>query len=106
MRQRDGQEVVATLERHVGAIAVAALTVEPFGEEALLRSALVGEIAVEVRPQQGVGRYPVVQPVDERFDRCMASDALEKITADEGAMRLRVGKESTVLHCALDTPAF
>ena len=58
-------------------------------------------IAAEMRPQHGVGRYPVVEPVDERFDRAMASDALEKITADEGAMRLRVGKESTMLHCVL-----
>jgi hypothetical protein len=33
----------------------------------------------------------------------MASDALEQIAVGEGMMRLRVGEESTVLHCALFT---
>ena len=100
-RARDGQQVVAMLERQIGAVAVAALTAEPLGEEALLRRALVGEIAAEERPQRGVGLDPVVEPVDQRFDRGAASDAPEEIATDERAVRLGVGKESTVLHRAL-----
>jgi hypothetical protein len=37
------------------------------------------------------------------FERSMASDAQEEIAAGEGMVRLRVGEESTVLHCALVT---
>src|SRR5262249_41981351 len=101
LRARDGQQVVAMLERHVGAIAVAALTGEPSGEEALLRSALVGEITAEEWPQRRVGRNPVVEPVYERLDRGRASNASEDIATDESAVRLWMGKESTVLHRAL-----
>ena len=100
-RAGDGQQVVAMLERQVGMVAVAGVTTEPLGEEALLRLALVGEIAAEERPQRGVGLDAVVEPVDERFDRGTASDAPEEIATDEGAVRLWVGKKSTVLHRAL-----
>jgi hypothetical protein len=86
-RAGDGQQVVAMLERQVG--------------EALLRLALVAEIAAEERPQLDVGVDSVVEPVDERLDRGTASDALEETATYEGAVRLRVGKESTVLHRAL-----
>jgi len=100
-RAGDGQQVVAMLERQVGMVAVAGVTTEPLGEEALLRLALVAEIAAEERPQHNVGVDPVVEPVDERLDRGTASDALEETATYEGAVRLRVGKESTVLHRAL-----
>src|SRR5215510_5574004 len=99
----DRQEIVAMLERHVRTVAVAAVSAEPLGKETLLRLTLVGEIAAKERPQRGVCVDRVVQPVDECFERSMASDALQEIAADEGAMRLRVGKESTVLHRALVT---
>src|SRR6266851_955041 len=100
-RAGDGQQIVAMMERQVGAVAVARIAAEPLGEEALLRLALVGEIAVEERPQHGVGLDAVIEPVDERFDRGTASDAPEEIATDEGAVRLWVGKKSTVLHRAL-----
>ena len=92
-RARDRQEIVAMLERHVGAVAVAGITAEPLGEEALLRPALIGEIAAKERPQRSVGLDAIVEPVDKRFDRGRASDAPEQIATDEGAMRLGVGKE-------------
>jgi hypothetical protein len=36
--------------------------------------------------------------VDQRFDHGRASDAPEQIATDKRAVRLGVGKESTVLH--------
>ena len=99
----DGQQIVAMLERQVRTVTVVIVTAEPLGKETCLRLTLVGEIAVEERPQHGVGADPVVKPADNSFERSMASDALEQIAAGEGMMRLRVGEESTVLHCALFT---
>ena len=89
------------LERQPGAVAVAAVTAKPLGEESLLRLALVDKIAVEERPKHGVGADPVVEPIDEHFDRGITSDPPEETATGEGAVRLRMGKKSTVLHRAL-----
>jgi hypothetical protein len=97
----DRLEIVAVLERQMRGAAVAAFPAEPLDEEALLCLAPVGEITPEERLQRAVGLKPVVEPVDERFDRGCASDAPEDIATDESAVRLRVGKESTVLRRAL-----
>jgi hypothetical protein len=97
----DRQEIVAVLERQMRGAAVAAFPAEPLDEEALLCPAPVGEITAEERPQRAVRLKPVIEPVDERSDRGRASDAAEDIATDESAVRLRVSKESTVLHRAL-----
>src|SRR5215471_4241856 len=65
------------------------------------RGAIAGEITIEERPQHRVARYPVVQPIDERLDCFPATDASQDAAAGEGAVRLRVGKETTVLHQSL-----
>jgi hypothetical protein len=99
----DREQIVAMLERQVRTVTVVIVTAEPLGKETGLRLTLVGEITVEERPQHGVCADPVVKPADKCFERSMASDAQEEIAAGEGMMRLRVGEESTVLHCALVT---
>ena len=85
-------------ERQVRAVAVSGITAKPLGEEALLRFALVVEIAGEERSQQRVGFNPVVEPVDQPSDRGTTSNTPEEITTSERVVRLRVGKKSAVLH--------
>src|SRR5262249_31324459 len=97
----DPHQIVAMLERQVRAVTVVTIAAEPLGKEGLLRLALVGEIAIEERPQRGVCDDPVVQPIDEGCERSAATNALEEIAADEGAVRLGVSQEPTVLHRAL-----
>ena len=97
-RARDGQQMVAMRERHVGAVAVGGVTAQPLNEEALLRLTLVDEIAVEQRPQHWVGLDPLVEPIDQRCDRGMASDAPEETATSEGVVPLRASKKSAVFH--------
>jgi hypothetical protein len=59
-------------ERQVRAVAVSGITAKPLGEEALLRLALVVEIACEERSQQRVGFDPVVEPRRCSIERSMS----------------------------------
>src|SRR5262245_60413681 len=100
-RARDRQKIVAMLERKMSDTAVLSLTAKPLAEEAFLCLALVREVAPEERPEQSVSLNAVVEPIDQRLDSSVAADTCEKIAADEGMVRLWVGKESTMFHRAL-----
>jgi len=59
----DRQQIVAMLERKISALAVAAITTEPLGEETLLSLAAILEITAEKRPQRRICFDPVVEPI-------------------------------------------